>query len=310
MSTSGLPTVRASKLIHIRSENRSSGSNTSFRVNLKSPIILNSLNESIFLSLTSAIIPHTFYNVNNGNNEFSLQFQKRSDSSFVAKNYTIPPGFYTDSLFKDKIQTTLNDSMNLPAGESGTPFVVNKDDTTNKFSITYSSTVYRINKMNYIDDMFKIFGFQSNKTVDQNANVVDLDIKPTYDNNTLTSTTKSYLQMCNGTSPVNISQVNELRLVVNNLNTNEVYNNYFENNELILSNILINFPPNSFIYHYPHYRNSVKINDTVIQYLDISLEDTNGNVIDLNNVPWSCVIRVDFRTDKERQHNEKLNFLK
>lgn len=305
MSTSGLPLVKASKLIHIRSENKSSGSNENFRIDLKQPITVNTHHESIFLSLTSAIIPHSFYNVNSLNNSFQIQFQSKSNGAMLTNAYFVKEGFYTTDTFKDEIRTTLMNSK--PVGDNGTSnFTVDLDPLKKTFKITYTSTVYRIDKLNYVSDMYKIFGFPFNYYA--NGNLVN--VMPSYDNNDRALTTTSTLEMCYDNSPVNLSIVNELRVVINNLSTNEVYNNFSQSNKFILANILINTSPLSYIYFYPHYRNSCKINDLNFSYLDISLEDCFGNVIDLNNQNWSLCIRCDFRLDRDRQNNDKLYFLK
>jgi len=71
---------------------------------------------------------------------------------------------------------------------------------------------------------------------------------------------------------------------------------------------LVNSGKNSFIYYYPHYRNSVRIMDSDVNSINIQLQDTSGNIIDLEGVSWSCVIRVDFR--KTQDSINKLNKLR
>lgn len=275
--TSNLPLVKASKMLHIRSEHRTNGSNTSFTVDLNQPLTITDLNESIFLSLVSAIIPNTWYNITTKNQKFELLYENRNTPTTTeTKVITIPVGAYDYNNFVTELTNQL--SANKPANDSTTSsFSISKKDTTSYLTISYISTVYKIKTLTFLDDLYRNFSLPNKDPINgvevQGQNQTNVTI--------------------NGV--VNLSFLNELRVVINNINTQEVYNNYTRGNQCILSNILVNSAKNSFIYHYPSYRNSVQVVDANINSLNISLTDTEGNIVDLQNVPWSLCIRADYR---------------
>lgn len=285
--TSNLPLVKASKMIHIRSEHRKNGTNTNFRVDLNQPLTISDLNESIFLSLISAIIPNSWYNITSTNQKFTITYVNRTSSAETSKQYTIPEGSYTTDTFKSTLTNLLTN--NKPAGdENASTYVVDIDAKSSYLYIDYTSTIFRFKEITFQDNLYKTFSLP-------NGDAIPV-VSPTG--------TVSELLI---TGVFNLALINELRVVLTNLNTQEVYNNYNNGNECILTNILVNSGKNGFIYHYPSYRNSVQVMDQNISSFNIQLQDTEGNIVDLKNVPWSAVIRVDYRKTQNNTVNKVNN---
>jgi hypothetical protein len=273
--TSNLPLVKASKMIHIRSEHRTNGTNTNFRVDLNQPLTISDLNESMFLSLISAIIPNTWYNITATNQKFTITYVDRTTSAETSKQYTIPIGSYTTDTFKATLTDLLTN--NKPAGDNvGSTYTTDIDAKTSYLYIDYTSTIYRFKEITFQDNLYKNFSLS-------NGNAISV-VSP--------AGAVSRLLI---SGVFNLALINELRVVLTNLNTQEVYNNYNNGNELILTNILVNSGKNGFIYHYPSYRNSVQIMDQNVSSINIQLQDVEGDLVNLENVSWSCVIRCDYR---------------
>lgn len=283
--TSNLPLVKASKMIHIRSEHRKNGTNTNFRIDLNQPLSITDLNESIFLSLISAIIPNTWYNITASNQKFTITYTNRTTTTTEeAKQYTIPAGSYTNDTFKSTLVALLGG--NKPTGDNvGSTFSVDIDAKTSYLYIDYTSTVWKLKTVSFPDNLYKNFslsnGNEGGSLSDSNG-VSKLIIQGVF----------------------NLALINELRVVLTNLNTQEAFNNFNNGNDCILTNILVNSGKNSFIYHYPSYRNSVQVMEQTIPSFNVQLQDTEGNVIDLEDVPWSCVIRCDYRKTQNNSVNK------
>lgn len=288
--TSNLPLVKASKMLHIRSEHRTNGSNTSFSIDLNQPLQISDLNESIFLSLVSAIIPNSFYNITTMNQKFQIVYQSRATTSpppDETKVITIPIGSYDNNTFLTEITNQL--SANKPSNDNASSFNLAINSRNTYLTITYTSSAWKFKTLTFIDDLYKNFSLLNKSPV----NGVDV---AGGNQSTLT---------INGV--MNLALLNELRVVIHNVNTQEVYNNYTRGNQCILSNILINAKKNTYFYHYPMYRNSVQVVDANINTLHISLTDTEGNIVDLQNVPWSLCIRADYRKTMDNSVNKVSN---
>jgi hypothetical protein len=283
--TSNLPLVKASKMLHIRSEHRTNGTNTSFTIDLNQPLAITDLNESIFLSLVSAIIPHTWYNITTKNQKFEVVYENKTTPTTIdTKNITIPVGTYDSNTFISELATQL--SANKPANDNASSYNIVLENTTKHVKISFNSTVWKFKTLTFLDDLYKNFSLQNKNPI----------------NGVVVQGTDQSDFLINGF--FNLTLVNELRVVINNINTQEVYNNFSRGNQCILSNILVNTAPNSFIYHYPSYRNSVQVVDATINTLQISLTDTEGNIVDLQNVPWSLCIRADYRKTMDNSVNK------
>lgn len=291
--TSNLPLVKASKMIHIRSQDRDKAkypNASSFTINLNQPLNVSDLNESMFVSLISAVIPFSWDNIAENNSKFRITYN--NGTTDVVKNLQLPSGTYNVNNFISSLSNLLNVSTSKPTSDTGS-FVVELDETSGYLSLTFTSSInpnpWKLKSIEFLDDLYKNFSLEKtnpnqNITIVRNTGEEALEIE----------------------GFLNLMLVNEIRLVLENVTTQEVFNSYDRSSKCIVSNILVDKEPSSFCYHYPSYRNSIQITESNLSSLSLTLQDCEGNLLDLNGVPWSCAIRVDFRKTSDNTVN-KLN---
>lgn len=266
--TSNLPIVKASKLLHINSKDFNNSS--LIDVVLDQPIRPQQ-NENVFCSLVSGIFPVSYHLINNTNNSFVLTFSSGGNTRNVT--YILQNGNYTRTDFVTSVKDLLNNTIDT---------VVNPS-SSNLFDFTYSTRTGRTT-LTYTNGTVTLIGITFlNSNLWRILNVPQTGISAV--SNIITS---GYLDL---------RYIKFIKIVIN-ASTQEVYNTSTRTNQTIVSSVLVNSSPGTVIYHYPHYRNSVQLNDRVIDKLKIEVLDDNNNLVDFNGLDFYIQLRFDFRKTK------------
>lgn len=207
----------------------------------------------IYLSLHSALIPYSFYNINSTNNiiEYEIDLSEGETNYTIAYALTITEGNYNINQLVSYLTTNMNSIS------------ITYDGITNK--LTFTGT-YPFTLQSY-STCFNIIGFVSGNNY-------------TSTNNSLTSV-----------NCINVNQIKAIN-VITNLSTYNI-NKSFSNNLSILSCIPVNRPPYSIIEYENknNYRCNLFMNQ--LQLIKIKLVDENENLINLNGLHYSLVLQLD-----------------
>ena len=149
-----------SKVIHITSTDatsRLSSDGAYLKYDLESPIVTPT-DQDTLVSLYSAVIPYSFYNIRQGVND---KIYYRLTSNHTQVFLTIPQGSYTIQSLKTKIQ----DLFNLHSSSGTTnDLTVGFDRVTMKFTFTISSAEFYFDFNDTTDGAHTALGFPLNHT--------------------------------------------------------------------------------------------------------------------------------------------------
>ena len=277
-----------SKLIHLDSRDATSylqsGHTSYFTYHLKEKIVIPS-NQMCLVSLNSATIPYSFYNIRTEvNDRIEIAVRNADGSNTGYGVYIIPSGNYSAfSLakhIKDNLhQTTLNASPNYSGGViTPTGYVVTAGYSTDtqKFTFSVSSAV----------EVF--FLFQSGtKWTDKDANAeMGFDDEDVSFTNTRTQTSTNVIDINGSIHGVYVR-------------TNLTSKSLIDSQNASLSNILARIPiqvqSGGIIFFNPR-DNSFKamIQRPDIDILTIRLTDERNRILNLNGLHFQVSIQLDF----------------
>src|SRR5690625_1503244 len=160
--------IRSKKLYYINSRNRTNGENESFAYKIELP----TPNYFDHVCVMQAVIPKSYYLVQEGQNTFELIF-KPSISIFSWSHYiiTVPPGNYTRRTFQNVLQSLLSvdgHTMTITFPEK------QNESSTGKFTFSYNEPRWLKGMAFkfYDNSLFEQMGFERNKSYDftMNAN--------------------------------------------------------------------------------------------------------------------------------------------
>jgi hypothetical protein len=207
--------------------------------------------KSYFVRIENAKIPITFYNINSNYNTFGW-----TGSTTGVVSFDITQGNYTIDELIAEIQTQMN-ALDLNT------YTVSYNEITQKVSIASTGTE---NLSTLTGDGWQIIGFDLSETITGAA--------------TATGTNVAYT-----------NTMGWLKLVVDNINTS----NYYENDENATTQtqkVMLDIPIKSVRNEYEFYDNhqgamfKLPSISSIIE-LRVRLLDKYNNIVDLNNVPWS-----------------------
>lgn len=207
----------------------------------------------IYVSLVSANIPYSFYNINSSNN--FLAFTKNSQQY----SYYIPVGNYN----VNSLMSQINQDLAL----YNITLTYNK--LTNKYSFSSNLPTTFLNT----STCFQFLGFEPN-----NKNIDFSLINATYKVNSeipINLIFYSYLYIYSNLQTYNFSKISQ----INKMN--------------LLCSIPIDTQPNSMISYRRNTDFKSNTYQSFIPNLEIKICDKYGNIINLNGCDWSMVLQFD-----------------
>lgn len=221
------------------------------------PVIEINKNEKAYICVKNAVIPNSFYNVNNTNNK--LNFILDNDTFSV----TIPNGNYNINTFRTQLYDLL---FNLNYGQG--------NNNHNHWTITY---IPKLNKMLYTHQFHNFTFLNSSSCFEL------MGFKNGYDytsvNLSLTSTI-----CCNMFTIKNI-YVSSDNFILNNIDSN----NHGRSN--IICSIPVQGSSGSFLFYEDNQRHLVH-NVNNLTNFKLKLTDEDGDLIDFNDVHYSLTLEI------------------
>lgn len=232
-------------------ENYASTSSSDFRINLQNPV--NS--KIIAYGLESCTITKTSYNISAGKNTFQLQ------DSVNTKLFNIPPGNYSSSTFISTLTAVL-------IGGSPDNYVVSKNPSTNKLTITssYAFSTLNPNSNNY--PLLGMMGFLPNAAYTASGGLISAPF--IFD---ISGVKNLYIK---------VLQLTEYMRDTKNLSSNFKIDYGCE-----FGSVLYFSNKSKYLQFYTTAQNHLQ----QVDHFDIQLVDENNNIIDLNGSNWSFVLR-------------------
>ena len=237
----------------------------------------------IYLSVQSAMIPYSFYNVDSYNNLLTVRCYQLNDYSTEATfidppiQITIPIGNYNAIQLASLITTYMNSNL-----------VCTFNIITNTF--TFTSTVWA-----FLFD----YGLDSNKN--KLSTALALFGFPLFINSVTTPTisyksiTTINIASLTSTTQINLS-ARQVLYISSNLSTGNILmtaQNMTSNNKNVLCCIPVTSGPYSTI-SYVNYNNfSVNLYSNILSTINIKILDINGNPINFNNQFYSLTLQLD-----------------
>ena len=244
-------------------------SRTNFLFQLTQPIKFpkRSKNKQYFARIENIRIPITFYNINSTNNVFTF------DDDGTDYVVTIPPGNYTI----DELITDLQVAMNATA--SSTTYTITYDEQQQTINIGSDggggvTTITNDDGSGNENTLYLLLGFDIGQTIADGGD-------------------------SNGNQVAYTNTARHLRLVIDNMNSNNCYVNsgaVGESKTTQVQKVGVIIPITETRNEFQFYKNDrgymIKLpNIPTITELRVKLLDAANNIVDLNNVPWGfdCV---------------------
>ena len=209
---------------------------------------------TILLSVHSAVIPHTFYNIDSTNNVFAYSLKSPNNTIAVQPNVYIPIANY-NAIQLAKALTTLIPNM-----------TVSYNAMTNRFFFQHSASNFILTAID--STCFDLIGFTDDE---------------------LYST--SILQQLNSFKCANLHPKQFLSIQTNLRTGNINHSSVSEGNVLV--NIPINTSPYSLITYFNYGNFKTNLFNNNINYINIRICDQDNNLIDLNSAHWSISLQLD-----------------
>ena len=219
----------------------------------------------MLVSCIDAEIPFSFYNVSQSLGNTTLTVNNEY-FELDDRNYN---AFNVEDSFNAK----------FAASNSCVGISMTFGDTTNKFTFTTSN----------VDGNGALVPFTINST----TMVKELGITdaPTP---AVTSYTSAACANLSGTSSIYIESTN---MLLNNVNS-------FGKTFNVLSKVLVDTSPSSFIFYQPNQPQYFMLNNT-LNYVNIQLKNDDGQFINFNNVEWSLTLSIEFYRKRDDIINTK-----
>ncbi len=241
-----------------RNENVST-SRTNFKYQLTQPVnfFKRGRNYEYFARIENVRIPMSFYNINSNFNVFGW-----TASIGGVKSITVAPGNYTIDELTAQVQTQMN-------GEDTNTYTILYDEITQTVNIA-STGAEDVSALT--GNGWRTLGFDLTETITGASNV-------------------------DGNNVAYTNTTGHLKIFVNNITSNNVYSNDTTTKRTNLQRVSLSVPitklRNEFQFYDNHDGYFIKLPKmSNITELDIKLTDKNGNVIDLNAVPWGFQVVI------------------
>ena len=245
----------------------STGLTTNFIYNLKESVEVPN-HEMCQVSLYSATIPYSFYNVNSTNNQFQVTVKNWLVEEI--STLTIPKGNYTATSLKDKFISVMKASTEPLI--ASLVFDIEYDRVTFKYNMKQTTAVEYL-KVNFITSG-DIFGFTNN---------TDIDFDPLG------------VATVVGSKCADLSDSVRGLYIRQNLTSKSTLDNETGTFSNILARIPIETNPGGIIFYNPH--NSIHRSNTwlhSISSVGIKLTNDTNAPVDLNGLHFSVSLLVSF----------------
>lgn len=223
----------------------------------------------MLVSCIDAEIPFSFYNVSQSLGNTTLTV---NDETFELddRNYN---AFNVADAFNAK----------FAASSSCAGISMEFSDATNKYTFSTS------NREAVLEGPGAIIPFTINST----TMVKELGIgdAPT---TAVTSYTSKFVCNLSGTSSLYIESSN---MLLNNVNS-------FGKTFNVLSKVLVDTSPSSFIFYQPNQPQYFMLNNS-LNYINIQIKNDDGQFVDFNNVEWSLTLSIEFYRKRDDIINTK-----
>lgn len=277
MASYQLTTPVGSKLIYINTLNLPStsflnGSKSNLQIQLNESIKVHNSNQKILLSLYTASIPNSFYNISNTQNRFN--FKEASGGDW--KNIIIPAGNYNAR----NLGTIIGSLMTAESQNSFT-YTLQYSSIYNKFDFVCSNTSTTIFlDFNVTNSIYKACGFDK-ESYNFTSSITSSNIVQIYDEYSIFL----HSSLSNNNSLNVFGKISDVleKIPIRGANTIT----YFESGLLQQKQLL-----------------SVESIDNFY----LSLRNSEGNLIDFNNADYELVLRVEFVSDLEHTKKELLTY--
>ena len=238
----------------------------------------------IYLSVQSAMIPYSYYNIDSSNNYLVFKWYSinnyASDAGYIGQTYiTIPVGNYNAIQLSSYIT---NQSLGISTvGKND--IVVSFNIITNKFE--FNSTIYAF-MFNYnLSTSLSLLGFPK---------YISSDITPTSSYKSITTGITAYLT---SSTQINLSPKKYLYIGTNlqtgNILTTGIATSNKNNSKNILCAIPVVGGPYSTI-SYINYNNfSVNLYNNILSTINIKILDSEGIPINFNGQFYSLTLQLD-----------------
>ena len=237
-----------------------SGSTHSFL--LKEPLVCQQ-NEELFAHIHHASIPNSFYNVQSGENAFTIT--ETVSGTTTQRNLSITPANYTAATLRNEVALQLNAGATIA-------YTVAFNNERGKFTITTATSGVTQFALTFdTDSPRRSLGF----------NVGTF----TSTNNTLTS--DRVADLTNGRHLIHVHT---------SLATTSIYTSRSSRIDATLLGIIpIDVPNFSVIQFQVEQRHMCHLSQRFISNFDISLKDSEGKALDFNGVGWEITLKVMFK---------------
>jgi hypothetical protein len=218
----------------------------------------NPLTEDVYVSVRSAVIPFSWYNINNINNKLVIIYDS------VTYTLTIPNGNYNVNTLRNEVATLINATH----GGDGHDITITYITKTNKFLFTSSHHAFTLKSTS---TCFEVLGFK--------------------DNNDYTSSDINGTNTLESIIAVNLFVVRTLYVASNNFILNNV-NSATPQDSSILASIPVIGNPASII-HYSNNNAKHKIHHlNNFNNLHIKIIDNDGDLVFFNDVNYSMTLEL------------------
>lgn len=216
----------------------------------------------IYLSVQNAVIPCTYYNINDSNNILKWTYDNN-----VIYTAIIEKGNYNINTFIQMLTTAMiYNTVSNNVVTSHNDFIITYNNNTNK--LTFQQKNFQNFTFLNTSSMFSLIGFfEDNNYVSQNGKLQSV-------------------------KAVNLIST-QMMLIECNYTTNSIMKNTDENNRSVLCSIPIDTQQNQILVY--NNINNYRINtyQNTISELNIKILDQDGNTLNLNNAEWSMTLQFD-----------------
>ena len=294
------PHAKSSILIHIDSRDFTtsySGITTHGHYILKDKIIIPS-NQSALISLNSATIPYSFYNIRLGiNDAISFKLFNNNTTEYGYNRYIIPAGNYSAFSLANNIKSNLTTLIN----DTG---LFDNSDLTGVPNIITSLKIKDF-VMNFLPDQQK-YNFNYKQFIETdtltltflfNDNESDANVEIGFPDNNIDILSDTIL----GTQSINVIDINGSVhgvMLRSSLTSNNIIDSQNSNLSNIIARIPIQVQSGGIIFFNPRdakFKALVKLPD--IDSITLLLSDERNRPIDLNGLHFQASIQIDFIYD-------------
>jgi hypothetical protein len=209
----------------------------------------------IYISITHACFPYTWYNIHSKNNSLTIY------ANSFTYNIIIPQGNY-NGLNLAKIISSL-----LP-NTSGNVFNCSFDTITSKITFTLNTS----------------FIFDETSTCLNTLGIVD------YFTSSFVNSTKYILT---SSQPINLIPHQCICIAVSNINTENIHVGISQHYKSVLCSIPVDVSPMGMIIYKNHNLFKVNTGENYLNQLNIKILDQDGTLIDFNGHHYSLCIQFD-----------------